>query len=104
MFGLLTLLFFTYHFSLIIHNETTIEHLDIQYFLLHGKLREGSGMIVNFNPLEISKTMQRRLLNVYDLNRRENIEQVFGRTLVSWLFPISSTKGNGMNFKIRTEV
>ena len=86
-----------YHCSLISTNETTIERLTIDEYLLGN-----STFANNFQegPLSQGSLLNnRKILNPYNLGMKENWKQVFGSRPIDWILPSFSSIGDGISFK-----
>ncbi|KAG0377135.1 hypothetical protein BGX24_006669 [Mortierella sp. AD032] len=81
IFGLCLVPFAIHHTLLIKANKTTIESFE------KHKYRVGRGEV-----------MQSRLLNVFDLGRKQNFIQVLGPVWYLWLVPVQNSIGNGWSF------
>ncbi|KAG0269808.1 palmitoyltransferase for Vac8p [Linnemannia exigua] len=81
IFGLCLVPFAIHHTLLIKDNKTTIESFE------KHKYRVGRGEV-----------MQSRLLNVFDLGRKQNFIQVLGPVWYLWLVPVRNSIGNGWSF------
>ncbi|KAG0066762.1 palmitoyltransferase for Vac8p [Linnemannia elongata] len=82
IFGLCLVPFAIHHTLLINANKTTIESFE------KHKYRMGNR----------GEVMQSRLLNVFDLGRKQNFIQVLGPTWYLWLVPVRNSIGNGWSF------
>ncbi|KAI1319771.1 palmitoyltransferase for Vac8p [Mortierella claussenii] len=82
IFGLCLVPFAINHVLLIKSNKTTIESFE------KHKYRVGNS----------GEVMQSRILNVFDLGRRKNFDQVLGSTWYLWLVPVRNSIGDGWNF------
>lgn len=82
IFGLCLVPFAIHHTLLIKANKTTIESFE------KHKYRMGNR----------GEVMQSRLLNVFDLGRKQNFIQVLGPTWYLWLVPVRNSIGNGWSF------
>lgn len=86
-----------YHFFLISNNETTIEKITIDEYLLGN-----STFVDNFQEGLIaqgSHSRDRKVLNPYNLGTKENWVQVFGNSPIDWILPSFSSLGDGVTFK-----
>ncbi|KAF9292021.1 palmitoyltransferase for Vac8p [Mortierella alpina] len=82
VFGLCLVPFAIHHSLLIKSNKTTIESFEKHKYRIGG-----SGEI-----------MQSRVLNVFDLGKRQNFIQVLGPVWYLWLVPVRNSIGNGWSF------
>ncbi|KAF9364347.1 palmitoyltransferase for Vac8p [Mortierella sp. NVP85] len=82
IFGLCLVPFAIHHALLIKSNKTTIESFE------KHKYKMGSG----------GEVMQSRVLNVFDLGRKQNIAQVLGPVWYLWLVPVRNSIGDGWTF------
>ncbi|KAF9962007.1 hypothetical protein BGZ72_000074 [Mortierella alpina] len=82
VFGLCLVPFAIHHSLLIKSNKTTIESFEKHRYRIGG-----SGEI-----------MQSRVLNVFDLGKRQNFIQVLGPVWYLWLVPVRNSIGNGWSF------
>ncbi|KAF9079525.1 palmitoyltransferase for Vac8p [Mortierella sp. AD031] len=82
IFGLCLVPFAIHHTLLIKTNKTTIESFE------KHKYRMGAS----------GEVMQSRLLNVFDLGRKQNFIQVLGPVWYLWLVPVRNSIGNGWSF------
>lgn len=86
-----------YHFALISNNETTIERLTIDEYLVGN-----TTFVNNFQEGPISQgsnSKDRKVLNPYNLGVKENWIQVFGTSPKDWILPSFSSVGDGITFK-----
>ncbi|KAF9965361.1 palmitoyltransferase for Vac8p [Mortierella alpina] len=82
VFGLCLVPFAIHHSLLIKSNKTTIESFEKHKYRIGG-----SGEI-----------MQSRVLNVFDMGKRQNFIQVLGPVWYLWLVPVRNSIGNGWSF------
>lgn len=88
---------FTFHLPNLLNNETTIERIGIDH-LIKGEARyrdifqEGIDYSKNYFPKERNK------INPYNINKWENIKQVFGNN-IKGILPIFTSLGNGIDFE-----
>ncbi|KAF9188395.1 palmitoyltransferase for Vac8p [Haplosporangium sp. Z 767] len=82
VFGLCLVPFAIHHTLLIKSNKTTIESFE------KHKYRVGN----------TGEVMQSRILNVFDLGRKQNFIQVLGPVWYLWLVPVRNSIGNGWSF------
>ncbi|KAG0299850.1 palmitoyltransferase for Vac8p, partial [Dissophora globulifera] len=82
IFGLCLVPFAVHHALLINSNKTTIESFE------KHKYRMGNN----------GEVMQSRVLNVFDLGRKQNFSQVLGPVWYLWLVPVRNSIGDGWNF------
>ncbi|KAI8900926.1 DHHC palmitoyltransferase-domain-containing protein [Globomyces pollinis-pini] len=87
IFGLLLIIFTCMHVYYAISNQTTIESLE-------GRctIRMASGKLINTKE------------NIFNINYRYNLLQVFGEFDCISFLPITTTKANGRNFKVNDQV
>lgn len=78
MFGVLSL--FCYHMHLVFNNRSTLE---------------------SFRPPLMTYGPDK---NAYNLGRRENMKQIFGKKKLLWLLPIFTTEGSGLSFDQRRQL
>jgi len=69
---------FCYHIWLVLHNRTTLEQFRAPMF--SNNVSDPSG---------------------WSLGRRNNVEEVFGSSVFSWLLPIKTTLGDGLSFPVK---
>ncbi|KAG0336275.1 palmitoyltransferase for Vac8p [Podila horticola] len=82
IFGLCLVPFAIQHILLMKDNRTTIESFE------KHKYRTGTQ----------GQVMQSRLLNVFDLGKKQNFIQVLGPVWYLWLIPVRNSIGNGWSF------
>ncbi|KAG0196726.1 palmitoyltransferase for Vac8p [Mortierella sp. GBA30] len=82
VFGLCLVPFAIHHTLLINNNKTTIESFE------KHRYRIGDS----------GEVMQSRVLNVFDLGRKQNFIQVLGPVWYLWLIPVRNSIGNGWSF------
>ncbi|KAG0027946.1 hypothetical protein BGZ81_005149 [Podila clonocystis] len=82
VFGLCLVPFAIQHILLMKNNRTTIESFEMH------KYRTGTQ----------GQVMQSRMLNVFDLGKKQNFIQVLGPVWYLWLIPVRNSIGNGWSF------
>ncbi|CAG8587344.1 2319_t:CDS:2, partial [Ambispora leptoticha] len=76
--------FAIYHTTLILSNQTTLESLQRQRY----KIKENS---------EVTSS---NYLNLFDVGKRANFQQVMGSTWYLWLIPIGNSYGDGYSWPL----
>lgn len=77
-FGVMFL--YCYHIHLLLHNRSTLE---------------------SFRPPLMAYGPDR---NAFNLGRRENVRQLFGRSKILWLMPVFTTEGSGLTYDQRPQI
>lgn len=85
-----------FHTILISRNETTVEWMALNSYLQN---KHEFSKIFQEGPIsELSDSKNRKILNPYNLNIKNNWIQVFGNNVFEWISPTQTTEINGISF------
>ncbi|KAI8341722.1 DHHC palmitoyltransferase-domain-containing protein [Chlamydoabsidia padenii] len=96
VFGLFLTPFSLFHTRQLCKNRTTIEFYEKANYRLGSRQQRIGGR------RQIMDIMRSKYFNPWDLGTRENIEQVLGKSPMSWFLPVGTPSGNGCQYPLNT--
>ncbi|KAI8097155.1 DHHC palmitoyltransferase-domain-containing protein [Halteromyces radiatus] len=94
VFGLFLIPFSLFHTRQLCKNRTTIEFYEKANYRLGSRQRRRNGRH------QMMDIMRSKYFNPWDLGTRSNIEQVLGRSPMTWFLPIGAPLGNGWHYPL----
>ncbi|SAM04374.1 hypothetical protein [Absidia glauca] len=96
VFGLFLTPFSLFHTRQLCKNRTTIEFYEKANYRL-GSRRQRIG-----GRRQMMDIMRSKYFNPWDLGTRENVEQVLGKSPMTWFLPVGTPSGNGYQYPLNT--